>query len=281
MPDFSRTTLPGFQAHQGYTSSFENQEEFLQTESKMGCDQSAFDEPPPPYTNHSLVAHHPLSNNLPPSAVLTRHLRNVGPITSSPLAPVPLRHSSLFQVLKHESPASPSIGTFQHSRVSSLAHALEPQGPQARQTPLPCTPALGDRQGTFGISAPSPSATQMSSMSLNLVAPGDACPTLVQVPPQSVPAHAQGPLSSETPSINVTVNATTHSLSLVTPLSPRTLAPSFPEVANQDYEMVPRPRKVSLSTVLLLVYAFYSRKTLFSGAAPSSATSVRKGRAAY
>ncbi len=238
---FSGSTLPALHLHRGSTSSFASNEELSQTEPAFDSDQSLFDEPPPPYTNNSLLVH-PLSGVFPPPAGLsTDRLLNLGPMTSSPLAPVPLRHSSLYQVLKHESPASPSIGTL-HSRVSSLAHALEPQDPQARQAPLPCTPALGDRLGSFGISAPSPNAT---STSLTLA--GDPRPTLVQVPllAAHAPTRTQGLVSSGTPPTTCT-NAPTQNLSLVTPLHAHTLAHSFPDVATHDYDTLPRLRKVSL-----------------------------------
>lgn len=238
---FSGSTLPALHLHRGSTSSLASHEEFPQTEPAIDSDQGLFDEPPPPYTNNSLVVH-PLSNVFPPPAVLPGdRLLNLGPITSSPLAPVPLRHSSLYQVLKHESPASPSLGTLQ-SRVSSLAHALEPQDPQARQAPLPCTPALGDRLGSYGISAPSPNATQMTSTSLTLVAGAGARSTLVQVPIPAAPtpAQTQGLVSSETP------HAPAQNLSVVTPSHAHTLAHSFPEVATHDYDTLPRLRKVSL-----------------------------------
>ncbi|KAI9433306.1 hypothetical protein H4582DRAFT_1000821 [Lactarius indigo] len=189
---FSGSTLPALHLHRIGPSGFASHEELSQTELAIDSDQSLFDEPPPPYTNNSLLVH-PLSGVLS-----TDRFLNVGPMTPSPLAPVPLRHSSLYQVLKHESPASPSIGTL-HSRVSSLAHALEPQDPQARQAP---TPALGDRLGSFGISASSPNAAQMTSTSLSLVTGvRDPCSTLVQVPLLAAlgPTQTQGLVSSEAP----------------------------------------------------------------------------------
>ncbi|KAI9455789.1 hypothetical protein BJY52DRAFT_1224506 [Lactarius psammicola] len=242
---FSGSTLPALHLHRGSTSSFASHEELSQSESPIDSDQSLFDEPPPPYTNNSLLVH-PLSGVFPPPAGLsTGRLLDVGPISSSPLAPVPLRHSSLYQVLKHESPASPLIGTL-HSRVSSLAHALEPQDPQARQAPLPCTPALGDRLGSFGISASSPNAAQMTSSSLTLVAgAGDPRSTLVQVPLLAAPAPAQSQslISSETPPTTC-ANVPAQNLSVVTPLYAHTLAHPFPEVTTHDYDTLPRLRKL-------------------------------------
>ena len=236
---FSGAALPALHLHRGRTSSFASHGELPQTMPTIDSDQSLFDEPPPPYTNNSQTIH-PLGNVFPPSAVLSGdRLLSVGPITSTPLAPVPLRHSSLYQVLKHESPASPLTGTLQ-SRVSSLAHALEPQDPQAQQAPLPCTPALGGRQGSYGILAPLPNESQMTSTSVNLA--GDPRSTLVRVPhlAASAPAQAQAlGVSSEMPP---TMSAPAQKLNLVT----HTLAHSFPEVATHDYDTLPRLRKVCL-----------------------------------
>ena len=245
IPDtFSGSTLPALHLHRGGTTSFASHEELSQTMPAFDSSQSfLFDEPPPPYTNN-----YPLGNGFPQSAVLsTDRFLNVGPMTSSPLAPVPLRHSSLYQVLKHETPASPSTGTL-HSRVSSLAHALEPQDPQARQARLPCMPALGDRLGSYGISASLPdAATPMSSMSLHPTAPADPCSTLVQVPRLAlpVPTQTQALLSSEM-SPTARANAPAKKLSVVTPSHTHTLAHPFTEATSHDYDMLPRLRKVSL-----------------------------------
>ncbi|KAH8996976.1 hypothetical protein EDB86DRAFT_959103 [Lactarius hatsudake] len=239
---FSGSALPALHLHRVGPPGFASHEELSQAELAIDSDQGSFDEPPPPYTNNSLLVH-PLSGVYPPSAVLsTDRFLNVGPMTSSPLAPVPLRHSSLYQVLKHESPASPSIGTL-HSRVSSLAHALEPQDPQARQAPLPCTPALGDRLGSYGISAPSPNAAQMTSTSLSLVA-GDPCSTLVRVPLAApAPAQTQRLASSEAPLTTCAI-VPPQNLSIVTPQHAHTLAHGIPEVATHDYDTLPRLRKL-------------------------------------
>ena len=230
MPNnFPGATLP---LHRGSMPSFPTHEELSQTEPVIDSDQSLIDEPPPPYTNDAQVIY-PLGTVLPAD-----HFLDVDPNTPSPLAPVPQRHSSLYQVLKHETPASPLPGTLQ-SRVSSLAHALEPQDPQARQAPRPYTPAFRDRLGSYGISA---NATQMSSMSLTLA--GDPRSTLLEgrVP---APAQTQALVSSETP-LTAGVNAPSQNLSVVTPLQAHTLAHSYPEVPNHDYDTLPRLRKVSL-----------------------------------
>jgi hypothetical protein len=169
-------------------------------------------------------------------------LLNVGPMTPSPLAPVPLRHSSLYQVLKHESPASPLTGTL-HSRASSLAHALEPQDPQARQAPRP---GHGDRLDPYGISARSPNMTT----SLNLAAaPGDFRSNLVQVPRLTLPAPAQtqqAPFSAETSPTAARANPPAQNLSIVAPLQAHTLAHALPEATTHDYDTLPRLRKVSV-----------------------------------
>ena len=242
---FSGPTITAPHLHRGGTSSFASHEEFSQTMPAFDSEQGFFDEPPPPYTNSSQIVH-PLSNAFqPPTVLSTDRFLNLGPMTSSPLAPVPLRHSSLYQVLKHESPASPRTGTIQ-SRVSSLAHALEPQhDPQARQAPLP---ASGDRLGSYGISAPPPNASQMTSTSLNLVsAPVDPCSNLVQVPRLSLPGPVQTPslVSAETRSAAARASAPAQNLSVVTPMHTHTLAPPFPEVTTHDYDTLPRLRKVS------------------------------------
>jgi hypothetical protein len=246
---FSGSTHPALHLHHGGTSSFASHEELSQTMPAFDSEQGFFDEPPPPYTNSSQIVHSLGNAFQQPAALSTDRFLNLGPMTSSPLAPVPLRHSSLYQVLKHESPASPLTGTLQ-SRVSSLAHALEPQDPQARQAPMPRMPAGGDRLGSYGISAPSPkpNANRMTPMSLNLVsAPVDPCSNLVQVPRLSLPAPAQTQafVSSETRP-TACVNAPAQNLSVVTPLHTHTLAPPFPEVTTHDYDTLPRLRKVSL-----------------------------------
>ena len=188
----------------------------------------AFDEPPPPYPNNSP---HVFSQ----SALLPtdRHV-SVGQITPSPLTPVPLRHSSLYQVLKQEYPASPTLGTLQ-SGVSSIAHALEPQEPLARHAPPLCTPVVGNsRDYTIGASASESalSASHISTTSLAVVA-GEPCPPLPQAHP---------PVSSATPPC---ASVPAQSRSVVTPLQAHTLVPSLPEVTTHDYDTFPRLRKVS------------------------------------
>jgi hypothetical protein len=279
---FSGATLPALNLHCGGNSSFVSHEDLSQTEPAFVSDQSLFDEPPPPYTNNSQVVHS-LGNAFPPSAVFSAdRLLNLGPIPSSPLAPVPLRHSSLYQVLKHESPASPLTGT-RRSRVSSLAHALEPQEPQARQAPLPCTPALGDRLGSYGILAPSPNATQMTSTSLTRAE--DPRSTLVQVPLQLQaapgPEQVQALVTSETRSTTC-ANAPGLNLSVVTPLHAHTLGHSFPEIATHDYDTQRRLRKVSLKTAFPTHAVTHPlTEALLSGAAPTSAARTRQGGSFY
>ena len=236
---FSGQALPALHLHRGGMSSFASQEELSQTMPAIDSSQSIlFDEPPPPYTNN-----YSLGDAYPQPAVLSSdRLLNVGQMTHPPLAPVPLRHSSLYQVLKHESPASPLTGTI-HSRVSSLAHALEPQDPQARQAPRP---GHGDRLGSYGISAPSPNMTT----SLNLTAaPGDLCSNLVQVPRLTLHAPAQTQqalVSAETSPTAARANPPAQNLSAVAPLHAHTLAHALPEATNQDYDTLPRLRKVSV-----------------------------------
>ena len=96
------------------------------------CKYTPSGDPPPPYSNNSLLAS-PLSDVFTQSALLpTDHHLDDGLIAASPLAPVPLRHSSLYLVLKHDSPNAPAQCALLHSGVSSIARALEPQELQAR-----------------------------------------------------------------------------------------------------------------------------------------------------
>jgi hypothetical protein len=139
------------QARRSSTSRYGN----YNAPSVINPDRSlSFDEPPPPYPNNSLPVSS-LSDVFSHSALLhTDRFTSAGPITQSPLTPVPLRHSSLYQVLKQESPASPTQGTLQ-SGESSIAHALELQEPQARRVHPSCTPILGNarlRGSTIGAS---------------------------------------------------------------------------------------------------------------------------------
>lgn len=84
----------------------------------------------------------------------------------APLVPVPLCHSSLYQVLDQESPASPAQGTLQFGE-SSTVHALDPQESQTPQAPLSSTPVLGNTQGsTVGASESALSASQKTTTSL-------------------------------------------------------------------------------------------------------------------
>jgi hypothetical protein len=185
----------------------------------------AFDEPPPPHLNNS-------PHFFSQSALLhtDRHVSvgQITPNTPSPLTPVPLRHSSLYQVLKQEYPASPTLGTLQ-SGVSSIAHALEPQEPLARHAPPLCTPVAGNARDYTISASTSESALSASQTSLAIVA-GEPCPPLPQAHP---------PVSSATPHC---ASVSAQSRPVVTPLQAHTLVPSLSEV---DYDTFPRLRKVS------------------------------------
>jgi len=247
---------PLLQTHRSGTAGFANYDGLSQIGSAMHPDHSTrFDEPPPPYPNNSLLVS-PLSDVFTQPALLPteRHLDD-GLIAASPLAPVPLRHSSLYQVLKHDSPIAPSQGTLLHSGVSSIAHALEPQELQARPAPPACTPANvpGNARGpTLGAPEPASSAsvgqvTSTSSLAVVTAATTTADPgpglTLPQIPTLPPSARAQAPVSSAT-SPRAAVPAQNEPV--VTPPQAHTLAQSLPEVtATQDYDTLPRLRKVS------------------------------------
>ena len=199
-----------------------------------------FDEPPPPYPNNSPVS--PLSDVFSQPAFLpTDLLLNVEPITSSPLAPVPLRHSSLYQVLKQESPISPAQGALQ-SGTSSIAHALEPQESLPRQAPPISTPVLGNTPGSMiGASESALSASQIITTSVVAVA-ADPSPPLPKDRTAATSARALPPVSSATPPCT---SVAAQNGSVVTPLQAHTLVPSPTEVTIQDYDTFPRLRKVS------------------------------------
>ena len=240
----SEPLVPLLQAHRNNTSGLANYDTLSQIDSVIHTDQSAiFDEPPPPYPNNALLVS-PLSDVFPQSALLSNErLLNVGPVAQSPLAPVPLRHSSLYQVLKQESPVSPAQGTLQ-SGMSSIAHALEQQEPRARHAPPPCTPVLGDTSGstTGGASESALSASQITPTSLAVVAADHRCLALPQVPalaPSTLPA--QLPVSSATPPYAAVPS---QNGSVATPLPAHTLAQSLVDVTTHDYDTLPRLRKV-------------------------------------
>ncbi|KAF8495128.1 hypothetical protein F5888DRAFT_1712249 [Russula emetica] len=175
------------------------------------------------------------------SSLPTDRLLNFEPITSSPLAPVPLRHSSLYQVLKQESPASPTQGTLQ-SGTSSIAHALEPQESQTRQAPPLSTPVLGNTRGSMiGASESALSASQITTASLAVVA-ADPCPHLLEDSTAATSAQALPPISSATPPCTSVV---AQNGSVVTPLQAHTLVAPQPEVTTHDYDTFPRLRKSS------------------------------------
>jgi len=227
----------------------------------MNPDQlTLLDEPPPPYpNNNTLLVSSPLSDVFSQSSLLPteRHLTDDRSITgtASPLAPVPLRHSSLYQVLKQNTPITPAQGT-QQSGVSLIAHALGPQELQARQAPPARTPVLGNTRGPTMTSDSALSGGQ-SSISTSLapvtaVVDPPTLPQLVALPPPSTgvqtAATAQSPVSSATPPSTAAVPARKESIAVVTPSQAHTLVLSLPEVMTQDYDTLPRLRKVSLPT---------------------------------
>ena len=211
-------------------------------------DQSiTFDEPPPPYPNNSLPVG-PLSDVFSQPALLpTDRLLNVEPIISSPLAPVPLRHSSLYQVLKQESPTSSAQGTLQFG-TSSIAHALELQESQSRQAAPLSTPVLGNSM--IGASGSALSASQITTTSLAAVA-ADPCLHLPEDSTAATSAQPLSPVSSTTPPCTSVARRG----SVVTA---HTLAPSQPEVTTDDYDTFPRLRKVSYPLPLALVRMPYT-----------------------
>jgi hypothetical protein len=237
----------------------------------------ALDEPPPPYpNNNTLIVSSPLSDVFSQSSLLPteRHLTDDRSITgtASPLAPVPLRHSSLYQVLKQNTPITPAQGT-QQSGVSLIAHALGPQELQARQAPPARTPVLGNMRGPTITSDSTLSGGQPSlSTSLTPVAAAANPPTLPQLvvvlPPPSpsvqTAATAQSPVSSATPPSAAAVPARKESIAVVTPSQAHTLAQSLPEVTTQDYDTLPRLRKVSLPTSPRAPCHFLSKKNAVS-----------------
>jgi hypothetical protein len=251
----SRMAMPShaslLQSHRSSTSSLSDYDGLSQI-AAMNPDRpdplALFDEPPPPYPNNSLLVS-PLSDVFPQSVLLPteRHL-DVGSFTPSPLAPVPLRHSSLYQVLKQDTAISPAQGTLQ-SGVSSIAHALEPQELQARQVPPACLSVLvlGNSEGPTVSTSESALSTlstsqSTSATSLAVVAAADPCPTLPQLPTLAPSSQAQPPVSSATPP-SESVRA--QNGSVVTPSQVHTLMQPIPEVTTQDYDTLPRLRKVS------------------------------------
>jgi len=265
------------QSHRGSTSSLANYDGLSQIESAMNPDPLAvFDDPPPPYPNNSLLVH-PLSDGFSQPTLLSteRHL-HVGSFTPSPLAPVPLRHSSLYQVLKHDTPISPAQGTLQ-SGVSSIAHALEPQELQVRQVPPACAPVLGNTRGPMiGASESALSASQFTSTSLAVVAAADLSPALPQLPTLAPSAQAQSPVSSATPP---SASVPAQDGSVVTPQA-HTLAQPIPGVTTQDYDTLPRLRKVSppLSCPLQTCQLQTFTKEDSSRSAATCVAGIRQGR---
>jgi hypothetical protein len=257
--NYSEPLVPLFRTHQsGTASGFANFDGLSQFESIMNSDQlSPLDEPPPPYpNNNSLLVGNLQSDVFSQSGLLPteRHLTDDGSIsgTASPLAPVPLRHSSLYQVLKQNTPISPAQGT-QQSGVSLIAHALGPQELQARQAPPVRTPLLGNKRGPTITSDSALSGGQLSTpTSLAPVAAAVEPPTLPllhALPPPSTSvraaATAQSPVSSATPPCAEAVPAQKEPIAVVTPTQAHTLVQSIPELTTQDYDTLPRLRKVS------------------------------------
>ena len=226
------------QSHRNSTYGFANYSGL----SVIHPDQSiTFDEPPPPYPKNSLPVS-PLGDVFSQPALLsTDCLLNLEPITSSPLAPVPQRHSSLYQVLKQESPVSPAQGTLQPG-TSSIAHALEPQESQTRQAPPLGTPVLGNMRGSMiGASDSASSDSQITTTSLAAVAT-DSYPPLPEDRTAATSAQILSPVSSVTPPCT---SVAAQNGSVVTPLQAHTLVPTPPEVTTYDYDTFPRLRKVS------------------------------------
>jgi hypothetical protein len=226
------------QAHRNSSNGFAN----YNGDSVIHPDQSiTCDEPPPPYPNKSLPVS-PLSDVFAqPALPPTDRLLNVEPITYSPLALVPLRHNSLYQVLKQESPASPAQGTLQYG-TSSIAHALQPQESQTREAPPLSMPVLGNTRGSvIGASESALSASQITTTSLAAVA-ADPCPHFPEDPTAATSARALPPVSSATPPCT---SVAAQNESVVTPLQAHTLVLSQPEVTTHDYDTFPRLRKVS------------------------------------
>jgi hypothetical protein len=239
-------SIPLLHAHRGGTSGFANYDLLSPVESAISNTDlpTMFDEPPPPYPNDALLVNNPPGDTYLSSAVLpTETLQNIGLNTQSPLAPVPLRHGSLYQALEHDSPTFPAQGTRQ-SRTSSIAHALEPQEPQARQVPPSCTPVLKDRRSsTIGAPKLFLNAEQGRSTLLMAVA-ADPSPDLLQLaaPDRFPPAQSQPPVSSATPPRGL---APAQTVSIVTPLEAHTPADLLSDVPTYDYDTLPRLRKVS------------------------------------
>jgi hypothetical protein len=153
----------------------------------------AFDEPlaSPPYWNDSVTIS-PLGDASLQSALLPNagdHSLSMGQIMPPPLTPMPLRHSSLYQVLKQDPPPSP----VPQSAASSIAHALELQEPQVRQASLSHTPVLGNAPGpTIGASENALSACQ-APLTVVAVGPNHTLPHGHTLPVSSRPSSSMGP----------------------------------------------------------------------------------------
>jgi hypothetical protein len=242
---YSDSLVPLVRAHQGGTSGSASYDLVSPVESAISNPDSytLFDEPPPPYQNNALVVGNSQGDIFSSAVLPAETLLNIGPITPSPVAPVPLRHSSLYQVLKQDSRTSLAQGTLR-SQASSIAHALEPQEPPARQVPPSCTPALRDRQNTtIGRPELLLNTELAASTSLTAVAMNPS-PILPQLPSVDLARHAQAqsPVSCATPT---RVMAPAQGVSVVTPLEAHTLADPLPDAPTHDYDMLPRLRKVS------------------------------------
>ncbi|KAI9510970.1 hypothetical protein F5148DRAFT_472731 [Russula earlei] len=227
--------VPLLQAHQN-ASVTASHDELSAMESVINLDQSTtFDEPPPPYPTGGLLVS-PLSDLFSQSALLPPEcLSSSGTITPSPLAPVPQRHSSLYQVLKQDSQASPAQGTAQ-SGVSSIAHALEPQELQALRAPPSCTPMLRNTRRTTVCASDSVlSVSELASTSLAVVGADSSS----RIPTMAPSVHP--PVSSATPPCAA---MKAQNGSVVTPSQGHTLAQSLTEATTHDYDTLPRLRKL-------------------------------------
>jgi hypothetical protein len=133
--------------------------------SLVNPDQSmAFNKPLPPYLNNSLPVS-PMSDVFLQSALLSTAsdcLLSMGPIVPPPLTPVPLGHSSLYQVLKLDSPPSPVL----QCGMSSIAHPLGPQELQAQQASPSCAPVLGSAQRSMIGTSESAGQTSLAAVAV-------------------------------------------------------------------------------------------------------------------
>jgi len=218
-------------------------------ESVMNLDPfTPINELPPPYSTNSMLVS-PIGNISQSTVLEPERFADVGSIMPSPLAPVPQRHSSLYWVLKHEFQASPAQGKMP-SATSSIAHplALELQERQTRLVPRPCTPAFGNRWDlSIGAFETSLSPSQIASTALAAMAKADARPAAPKLPTLPVGSTCQvqvrSRVSCATPPSTATMQAQ-KGFAGVTCWRGHMLA-SSPKVITNDYDTLPRVRKVS------------------------------------